>query len=367
MILPNLGLSALKLHAAVPQGSTRRNFITPIPELLGEALLVLDNTSLEKIKRCHKAGQYYLIMAREPHARNAALTYGGAMHQGLEKFHTWEYKKDLVANEARALLDEQCGPAAQDAAITRYFTENSAPPDWRTLPLALEVMKHYRRRCDSMLHPDYEWDILSDPSGPIIERAFELPMAVLEGHWIIAGVSYTRIHLAWSGRIDLCVSVNGKNRISDHKTSSIDREKLVPTFTISPQVLGYIWAGQQLWPELSIMGFVLNALKCSDPKGKPILERGPRGGEGPLQFYRAYFQYTPERILRWKRDTILLIEDFLHSLSRSSFPLNDHGCFDKFGRCPYYDACTMDNEDVGDALVNSDNFKQVTWNPMDDR
>jgi hypothetical protein len=101
--------------------------------------------------------------------------------------------------------------------------------------------------------------------------------------------------------------------------------------------------------------------------GRSIAERGPKGGEPALSFFRAYYDYSPERIARWERDTVLLIEDFLHSLSRGIFPMNDRQCQDKFGVCPYFDACVIDDERVGKNLLMSDAFKQVTWNPTNGR
>lgn len=376
----NFKLSTVQTILPPPADNKRRPFLTPIPNEQGSFLLVLDNTSLEKIKRCHKAAENYLVLGREAHARNAALTFGGAIHEGLELFHHWQYNKDrrtdrddLIAN------DEGYGDRMQNEAIRRFFELNPAPPDeYRTVATALEVLKHYRLRSDPLRHPDYEWEIMADQNGPIIERAFELPMGVLEievsqalmeslnhGYVFADSNRYTiRIHLAWSGRIDLIARVNSRVRICDHKTSSIDGEQFVQSFQLSSQTIGYVWAARQLFPNLDVSGFCLNCIRLKRPTGSVgIMERGPRGGDPALAFFRAYFDYSPERIDRWERDTVLLIEDFLHSLARGVFPLNDRQCFDKFGKCAYHDCCTIDNEKVGHALLMSDAFKQVTWNP----
>lgn len=378
----NLPTSSIQTLVPSPPDNQRRPFLTPIPGCPGEFLLVFDNTSLDKLKRCHKAGRNYLILGREPHARNAALTFGGAIHEGLDRFH--HEQAMLALSEGKTQLDyeiekkaiSEFGPAIQDAAVIRYFTENPPPssgfPDYRTVNCALEVLKHYRRRSNPDLHPDYEWEIQSDSFGPIIERAFEIPMGVLEFDGLeLDGQTISKIHLAWSGRIDLIAKVNGKNHIVDNKTNSIEYEKFIKGFELSSQIMGYVFASETLYPEFEISSFCLNAITLKAPsKTNPnigLMDRGPRGGEPRLRFDRNYYNYLPDQIERWKRDTILLIEDFLHSFSRAVFPMNDSACVNKYGQCPYWDACTIPSEEVGDRYLSSDAFKDVTWNPTANR
>lgn len=396
LVVPNKSMTTLPTNSTIlypppPPNNQRRPFLTPIPNLPGEFLLVLDNTALDHVKRCHKNGQIYLILGREARPRNAALAYGGAIHQGLEVFHKHQWIKGK--EEANEKTEEQFGKAAQDQAILSYFASNPAPAnDYRTPAAALEVLTHYRRRCNPDLYPDYDWEILSDANGPIIERPFEIPMGVMdvdfhvpvdkdkieEGEepvWSDLHGSYShrvsRIHLAWSGRIDLIARINGLPHIVDHKTSSIDETKHTEGFPLASQVIGYIFAYREmasrgLLPDFNISHFCLNAINLKRPLVKAplsMIERGPRGGDPQLSFYRAYFQYSEDRISRWLNDTKLLIEDFLHSVSRAHFPLNDRACFDKYGRCPYWDACTIDKEEIGDKFLMSEAYKEVTWNP----
>lgn len=374
-----------------PATSTRRRFLTPIPDAPGEFLLVLDNTSLSKIKRCHMAARNYLVLGREPHARNAALVFGGALHEGLELFHKSEHfiqqhKGKITDGNSDTGIDEALaawGPDKQTAVVTKFFQDNPTPPDdYRTVANALNVLAAYRQRCNPMLYPFYEWEILADSEGPIIERAFELPFGVIEVNAVITfpaipdkGIDETpmfvkRIHLAWSGRIDLITRYGGVTRITDHKTSSIDGDQFIQAFILSSQTIGYTWAAQELWPELGVSGFCLNCLRFKKPalshKG-PLTSPGPRGGDAPLAFFRSYFDYSPERIALWRESTLAMISDFVHSLVRGVFPLNDHACFDKFGRCDYHDVCTEDRADRREALLLGDSFKPVTWNPTTGR
>lgn len=369
------------LYPPPPAGNLRRPFLTPIPDLPDEFLLVLDNTSLEKIKRCHKAAQAYLILGREARPRSAALAYGGAMHEGLEIFHKWQWANQVEIEKGNSPLfpnDPFFGAPSQDQAVLSYFASNPAPPDWRNPTSALAVLAAYRQRCDTNIYPDYEWEILSDDKGPIIERAFEIPMGVLDidlpttyyspPDW--GGTHFpARIHLAWSGRIDLIARISGNVHVVDHKTSSIDEAKHIQGFAFSSQTIGYVWAYREmaargLVPDFNISRFCLNGIYFRKPaEGCSPTARGPKGGAPALSFSRSYFQYSDDRIARWVRDTQRIIGDFLHSVSENHFPLNDRACFDKFGCCAYYDACTIDKEESGDKFLMSEAFKEVTWNP----
>lgn len=332
----------------------RRELLTLIPNTKDEYLLVLDNSSLTKFKECPLSWQYYAVYGREAHARNAALSFGGAIHVGLESILRGD---DEATTSAKTLA---------------FYQSNPPPPDeYRTPATALEVLAAYRQRTS---FPDYTWDILSDDSGPIIEKPFELPLCSIRvnqqiqlPHWP-APRPVSIIHVAWSGRIDLVAFTHGLNRVTDHKTSSIDGDNFTMSFNLSSQVLGYIWAGRQLWPSLDLRAFCLNVIRLKRPTGSTgLLEKGPRGGEPPLKFFRAYYQYSPERMDWWLANTKRIVTDIVHSLSRNFFTAHDNQCMNKFGRCQYHDVCMTDSEKVRLALLHSDLFKSVTWNPTDNR
>lgn len=352
MIDTSLPLSDTQIHP-VEVVRPRREFLTHIEA--NDYLAVFDSTALEKIVRCPTAGYYYLIRGREPHAKNAALTFGGAIHAGVERL----FKGQL--------------PMDQDRAITQYFTDNPAPPDeYRTLPMALQVMQHYREQMQ--VRVDYSSErVLCDDIGPIIERPFEIPLGVLEFNgdiWLPRWDSPRRIdniHIAYSGRTDRASHIQEANRAVDLKTTSMGGDQFIQSFQLSPQTIGYVWADQQMWPDLNIRSFALDAVHLKRPTKANamigLMEKGPRGGEPALQFFRAYFDYGQERIDQWHANTLTIIEDFIHCLKRNFFPLYTWNCFNKFGRCPYYDVDTIDNPDVRIKMLESDAFKDVTWDP----
>lgn len=346
-----------------------RLLLTPLPTL-GEFLLVIDNSSLEVFTTCPTSANYKLVLRREAHARNAALTFGGALHQGLEKFLEQQWGSQV----APTMADDHCDNTAQDQAILCHFTENPAPLDeYRTVTNALAIMEAYRQRAAL---PDYQWEIQSDDSGPLIERAFELPLGVVEvNDWIDmpwlqesqrpngTKMYVTKIHIAWSGRIDAIAKCGEPkvNRIADHKTGMINPQE----YHISNGVLGYVWASQQLWPDLGISGFCLNAIATRKPAANCTMTSvGPRGGKPALEFSRHYFDYSQERIDAWAQNTLAIVSDFVHCLVRDYYPRHTKWCHGKYGTCQYHDVCIQDSPTVRHNMLNSDMFKPVTWNPV---
>jgi hypothetical protein len=331
----------------------RREFLTHISD--NDYLLVMDNTAAEKVIRCHTAGYYYIIQGREPHAKNAALTFGGAIHEGIEAF--FKGKPEAI----------------QDKLIRQYFLDNPAPPDeYRTVEMAVQVMKHYREQC--RVRVDYhDEQVLTDKTGLIVERAFELPLGVLEiGEDIQLPTWPTpkridNIHVAWSGRTDRASYLASANRAVDVKTTSMGGDQFIQSFQLSTQTIGYVWADQQMWPGLGIKSFALDAIHLKRPTKSSgmlgLMEKGPRGGEPALNFFRAYFEYGQERIDDWQHNMLTIIEDFVHSLVRNYFPMSTNHCFNKYGRCPYFDVDTIDNKDIRIKMLQSDAFKDVTWDP----
>lgn len=360
-----------------------RQLLTPLPTS-GHFLLVIDNSSLETFTTCPQSAYYKLVLKREAHARNAALTFGGALHEGLERFleRQWGHQQGLE-------VDDEEWTKEEDQRILKFFTENPAPLDeYRTVQNALAVLAAYRQRASL---PDYQWEIQSDSSGPIIERAFELPLGVVEvNDWIpmpwlldaqleeaikhgsqekrgVCAPYVSHIHIAWSGRIDAIARCGNPNvvRVVDHKTTSIMGDSFMQDFQISNQVLGYVWAARQLWPDLDVSAFCLNAIHFKKPTGTgAITDPGPRGGPSALSFVRGYYEYSPQRLSEWAENCLNIVSDFIHCLVRDSFPRHTKWCFGKYGKCQYHDVCVQDDPKVRANMIHSDMFKQVTWNPV---
>lgn len=353
----------------------RRQLLTPIPGRPGEFLLVLDNSSLDGFMRCPRYSQHYLVAEREARVKSAALSFGGAVHAGLESFERGESVE------------------SQNLAIVNHFVENPPPQaDYRTPEVAMEVLRHYRTRST---FPDFaDLEIQKDTAGnPLVEVPFELPLGTVDVQDYVVAPWLTErevfevqgshtfafrngvyapfvktIHFAWSGRIDLVAFSHNAMRVIDHKTTSIMGDQFSTPFVLSNQTRGYVWAARQLWPHLNISGFCVNAIHLKRPTtGRlpdDLLAPGPRGGPPALSFHRFYFDYSPESLASWETNVRDILSDFVHCLVRDYFPMHTRACVDKFGTCPYHAVCCESDPAMQRVLLDSELFQPVTWNPV---
>lgn len=335
----------------------KRLLLRDIPNNPGHYLLVLDNSSMEYHTTCDQSAEWKLVFSREANARNAAIVFGGAIHEALESF----YRGEPVET--------------QNQKLVQFMTDNPTPPDeFRTIGNALEILRFYRMECEQ--NPEYHDETLSEFQQetqsfvPIIERPFELPLGVIpvgqrltlpqwgESRWV------EEIHVAWSGRVDRVHSFKGKPAVMDNKTGSVIEAE---EYRLANQTRGYVWAARKLWPSLDLWSFTLNALRLKKPTGAgPINAPGPRGGEPALKLFRAYFTYNQAAIDEWERDTMAMVSDFVNNLICGVFPKKTKWCFGKFGKCPYHDVCTLAVEDRASGIrwLMSESFKDVTWDPV---
>lgn len=102
----------------------RRELLTPLSEE-GHYLLVMDNSAIETFTTCPTYAMNYLFYGREAHARNAALTFGGAVHVGCEHIERDEGRPHIFKvgphNDDEIRVWSETDTAQ---AVLRYFTEN---------------------------------------------------------------------------------------------------------------------------------------------------------------------------------------------------------------------------------------------------
>jgi len=338
----NLDISTTSTAPLPTKRVLRRELLTHIDG--DDYLMVLDNTSAEKLTTCPKSAEYYLLNRREPTYKSAALVFGGALHAGLEQH-----------------LLGSCATSTPSEAITAYFADNPAPvTDYRTPELCLAVMDEYLIRSS---FPDYAFDEIL-----LVERAFELPLCVLPVQSELQLPSWDApryvgsVHVAWSGKIDAIVRIGDKLLVMDHKTTSLGGDSFVQDFRLAQQTRGYCWAASQILAQ-PVSSFVGNAFHIKKPTGSGRLTApGPRGGQPALQMFRFFFDYTEESLAEWEVNTSEIISDLLACLDRRYFPMHHKWCFGKYGACGYHDVCTQ-QKSVRPNLLASDLYQDVTWDP----
>lgn len=314
-------------------------------------ILRIDNSTLEYFQSCARAAQYYCVSRRQG-IPSAALIFGGAIHLGLEVFYRDGF--DALAKAIEVTVAHLAQISFRD------------PDEWRTPAIAEDTIRRY--------HANYS---LMDPIEPIrvaglpfIEKAFSL---VLGEVTVNKSLPYSRRELVgsdsdeplyidkliilWSGRIDIAAHYgDSKVYVVDHKTSSIGGPQFFADFMLSQQMVGYNWALRKLLPDHRITGTVVNA----------IIQRKPTRTGRALDFERQTYFHSDWHVAEWETDVIHHVENFLNSLTSGYFPKCTKWCFGKYGKCAYHDVCTLPPAQRR-FVLDSPEYTNVTWSPLDDR
>jgi hypothetical protein len=81
------------------------------------------------------------------------------------------------------------------------------------------------------------------------------------------------------------------------------------------------------------------------------------------QFYREPFYIDQAELDEWERNTIVIIEEMLWHYSRGYFPQKRKWCVGKYGRCQFYDVCSLPAQQRP-LMLQSNMFIEDTWTPL---
>ena len=360
------------------QASTSPKTDLPIRKMFhwqpdGSLLFRVDWSSIESLLSCNRSAEYKLVHSRQSGSR-AALTFGAAIHSGLE---IWYRNKQLIGIETtREDLLSRCY-----SAIESTFAESPPShfsPDYRTSDYAIQsfhsYITHYK---DEILTPFTHQD------KPLVEFSFSFPLGKSElpidvfGYWPPFGTltndpqkekevylhgGTIPVTIEWSGIVDMLAEVNGSLYVVDHKTTSILSQDFFDGFEIAMQPVGYFSAVRAAFPDLPIKGFLANVLACRKPVAA-VTKRGRPTTSKPFEALRRQYNYSDWHVEEFKRDALALIEELFANLTNSYFPRKTTWCVGKYGKCPFFDVCALPPEQRM-SMLQSDNYTNNTWRPV---
>jgi hypothetical protein len=318
-----------------------------------EYILEIDNSSLEYFNACPRAAEYQLIKARG-FSGSAATRYGSAIHKYLEM----------------RLRGGEVGHAQQLMLSMFHSFPPLQPDEWRTVDHAMNAMEQYENFYRQQDRLKVAYTDNRDTPEPYVEVPFRLPLTVIDinddipfaPHEIIYDYQDTgetafhvkRVHVYWTGKIDLLCLYDEKPAVLDHKTSSMLGALFYKEFELASQTVGYVWASRRLGDPLFLTNsrFVLDVIVGRKPTPTGIAH----------EFERHVYTYTDEQITEWQVNTQHIIADFLSHLLRGYFPMQTRWCVNKYGLCPFHDVCVMPSEFRLQHLNAA--FQPVTWSPL---
>lgn len=335
--------------------------LPPLP--LVDGCFLIDNSSLEALQTCPRAFEYSRLSKRISSADKPALSFGTAIHHALE----WRYKN--CRNTSPTIVDEE----EMGKLLHEYFTAHPVTDDEpRNINLAIELMRRYNQKYH--LEP---FNVLVDDKGQtMVELSFALPLFVYkteESVMVETGVispegikeympdqQTKEIPVIYTGRIDLPVMWDDQLIIIDHKTTSMLGPQFFEEQKMSAQQLGYAWAFEQLTGK-SVAGFCINGLRTRVPPVKPRSQTIDQWWDEALQ--RDIIYIRPEQLTEWKKNVIALIETFFWHYSRQYLPMQTKWCVGKYGKCPYFDVCSLPKQ-TRPIMLSSPVFTDNTWSPL---
>lgn len=293
--------------------------------------MFIDNSAIEHYTTCRRSFEYSNVKKRVLSEGKAALLFGGAMHKALEAHYRGRSLDECLLS-AYAYLD--------DAGY------NPEPDEWRTKAALSNMFQGYlKSQLDMYETLKYE----QTPGEP--QLALELPFAIPLRKMTVKGETF---HVIYTGRIDR-IAINPESRecyVWDFKTTSMMGPRFFDEFTNSQQMLGYMWATQTLL-QIPLAGFVIDAL-CG---------RKPTKTGVPYEFVTQRFFVDPDQVVEWRLNLDYLLDDIERDLNRGYFPRETKWCVGKYGRCQYFDVCSIPAAGR-DALLYSHMFQDNKWSPL---
>lgn len=314
-----------------------------IPLPLTDGCFLIDNSTLETLNTCPRAMQYSKLHRRISSGNKPSLNFGSAIHKALEYRYLHHRNKPADAS----LLE------AQALEILKHFdTSPAEEDDYRTSNWAIELIKKYNDA-----YKVEPFNLLVDDKDKILcELSFALPLF----DFVHEGLPFEKsIPVIYIGRIDLAVQWDGGVWILDHKTTSMLGAQYFESMSMSAQQLGYVWAFQELTKQ-KCQGFVINAIRVKQPPLKP---RDGLDAWWRESFQRQRFHVMPEQIVEWKANTIALVKEFFYHYLQSYFPMKSSWCVGKYGRCQYFDVCTLPLTNR-ETMLASALFTDNNWSPL---
>jgi hypothetical protein len=297
--------------------------------MLVDGALLIDNSFLEGLQACPRKLFYSQITRRVADTPRAALNAGACVHRVLK----YRYRF--------------CGPNPTEQQvqvmhriIAGHMRVSPQPEDdYRNAGFLQRFIDAY---CEQ--YAGDEWVPLATNKGPFVEMPFAFPLVTIDGLPVI-----------YTGRIDLAIRLRGDIWVPDHKTTSMMGKTFEDEQALSAQQRGYCWAVKQATGETP-RGYIINGLRLRAPTKTraEVLDE---------DFVRVSFTIDQASLDEWLVNAVELIGEFLHWCRREHFPMKTLWCCGKYGRCEYFDVCTLPIPQRPLMLASS-LYKENKWSPL---
>jgi len=307
-------------------------------------------------------GAYSHSLKRKPASASPALIFGAAIHEAMEVRYRDHHDKPVITEP---VFDDMV------TSLVDYYAEHGTELDaseHRNLSYAITTLSEY------VTKHRYEQPGTHYIEGePCVEIPFCIPVGqfeINESIWVcdpdINSGDPTFKHIdtitIWlTGKIDMIVKKGASLWILDHKTTSMGGAGFFEEFQTATQFKGYSWAAQQLTGQ-PIRGVIINAMMCRKPKAD---------GSINFDFERATIPIHQEHVDEWKNTFLTAVSTFVQQhvdqtnfdSPEQSFPMQTSWCKGKYGKCKFYDVCTL-RPSQREQMLFSNLYVFDDWSPI---
>jgi hypothetical protein len=342
----------------------------PLP--LTNGALFISASFLERLETCPRSAQYYKLDARISIDNAGGLNFGKHIHTAMELYNL---------HTGMGTDPSQIDSLVADQLTKDFGAHAPVDGDHRDLNWAIETYQRYKRQFefDSFSLLEYAQpleckackDHPTDPCNFCLgtrqrKVMVEVPFAVKLFDYVNdkSNLFPVELPIYYHGYIDLPIKINNQLFVLDYKTSSVLGNGFWDAQRMSAQQKGYCWAMRET-TKLDVAGHIVRAIRTSKmpatvAQGKPNRNTGNVTSienwwaEG---FPEEKFYLGTNELEEWKTNAISLVEEFLWHYSRSYFPKKTQWCCGKYGKCQYYEVCSVFPETDRSLILNSGLFK----------
>ena len=303
-------------------------------------MLELDNSKRSQFVTCPRKYYYSYERNLRPNQGSTALRYGITWHAGMEGFYNY-IKKNGWVRDGGAF--EAAVKAAKDS-WEEISSKQTFYDDYRTLENYVQSLIAY------IAHFYYDEGMLKIVET---ERSFKLSMKLSPSEKL-AFPLIAQEGLAFTGRIDAEVLLDGRLWQLEQKTTgqalSVQKQRLHR----NPQLMGYAYAGERLNPEEPPDGSLVVLHHLSARKSKVTGEYGKL----KIEFERIPQIYTDGDFASWRSSFLDTAERILRNEERNLWVMQQDNCY-AYGRCSYAPLCEQ-NTPLGEEILEGF-YEEEPW------
>lgn len=308
--------------------------------------LVLDNSKRNTFRQCkHK---YFLQVANglQSNFGSTALRYGSCWHAIQEGYHSWIAENGWPTDATEVMQAISAGLILGQRVYDKQSIAKEYYDDYKNFNTAVTGFNKYLdyfaddKLYIKIISTETKFSCPIEPESKLEEKILsKLPP------------------LNFTGRIDLCIEMDGMKWIFDFKTTGWYLDKVIQQANRSPQLLGYSYAGKRVL-DFDPAGCLCSFAYIGANKSRKTGEYGAIR----YDFRRVPQLYTNHDIEQWKISFIDTARDIAFHTKEGYWPQSFDNCY-QYGTCPYLRLC---QQKASFEELNLDGYHIDYWDVMDD-